>query len=629
MLIYKSSLHGFIEDIDDGILTEKLNNNMINMVNKKVSKNEVNSWNNSLREMRILFADENIDKNIGIAIEYNLPRSNKRIDVILSGLNDEKRRLLIIELKQWEECTKVVGQDMIVNTYVGGGKRNVSHPSYQSFAYGKFLSDFSEVVYTNTNIEIQTCAYLHNYNPELHPDIIDLQYQEYINESPLFFKRDLKKFRNYIKDFLNKGDNGNLIDDIDSSKIRPGKSIQKQMRKIIDNKSNFLLLDDQKVIFENILSFINKNKNNTNKAVLIIPGGPGTGKTLIALKLLSQCIQNNFNAIYCTKNEAVRNVFKKLIIDDNLDKKYTRVTIDNLFYGSAVFSNLIKNRLDVTIVDEAHRLINRHQYTKIDKGYNNQIREIICESKVSVFFIDEKQIVTTKDIGSINEIKDQAILEGISAENIILFDPLLSQFRSSGADEYIKFIDDILYQNKEYDLTFLNKFDLKVFDNVQEMYDEVKAKSLNNSARVLAGYCWDWISKKDKSLNDIVIGDFKKQWNLENYKYYMLEKESINQIGCIHQSQGLEIDYAGVIIGPDMYSDGEKILTDGSNRVKTDKSIIGLKSIEKNKADEIGDLITRNTYNVLLTRAMKGRYIYCTDKNLSKFIKYKLWNIEV
>ncbi|QGS52068.1 DUF2075 domain-containing protein [Spiroplasma tabanidicola] len=624
MIIYRNNVDGFNEDVDNGILIEKIKEELKFKMNKKVNINEENSWNNSLREMRIVFSDNDISKNIGVAIEYNLPRSSKRIDIILSGLNDEKRRIIIIELKQWQECIKVIGSDMIVDTYVGGRRREVSHPSYQAFAYGRFLNDFSEVVYSNKNIEVLTCAFLHNYDVDKHPDIIDSQYNDYLYDAPLFFKKDLKKLRDYIKENLISGDNAQLIDEIDNGQIRPGKSIQDSMREIIDNNSDFYLLDDQKVVYEKIVSLSVKSKKDNKKRVLIVPGGPGTGKTLIALKVLSSCIQKEQNAIYCSKNASVREAFKKLILDKNEDKKFTKVRLDNLFKGSSIFSDLLKNHYDLTIVDESHRLIERSQYTPIGKGYNNQIREIICESRVSVFFIDEKQLVTNSDIGTIKEIKRQAKLEGILDENILEFEELTSQFRSSGADDYIQFIDNILYDGLKCDMSFRNAFDFKVFDNPQDMYEAIVKKSKCCSARVLAGYCWNWVSKKDKKLYDIVIGNFKRQWNLQNDKYFMLEKNSIEQIGCIHTSQGLEIDYVGVIIGPDLIVKNNKIETDWTKRASTDKSIKGLKKLDSKVSSEIGDFIVRNTYNVLLTRAIKGCYIYCIDENLSKYIKDKL-----
>ncbi|WP_338984427.1 DUF2075 domain-containing protein [Spiroplasma endosymbiont of Diplazon laetatorius] len=624
MIIYKTNKKGFIEDVESGMIAEKIQEELKFMANKSVSKNEFRSWENSLTQMHVVLASSDLPDDLGIAIEYNLPRSSKRIDFIITGSKDEKRKIIIIELKQWEQCEVVLDRDMIVKTFLGKGYRETVHPSYQSYSYGVFLNDFSEVVYSNENVEVITCGYLHNYDLEKFPDIEDKQYQEYLNKSPLFYKKDRITLRNFISEKINKGDNGLLLQEIDEGQIRPGKSIQEFVKNVIDGEEVFTLIDDQKEVFEKCLSLIRKSKEDNKKRVIIIPGGPGTGKTVIALRILSKCLQYDLNSIYVSKNESLRNAYKKIITDNNQDKKYNKARMDNLFFGSAKFSNLRKNEFDVSIVDEAHRLIDRHQYTPKGKGYDNQIQEIICESKVSIFFIDERQIVTMKDIGTIKEIKQRSIKEGIEEKNIKNLSELKTQFRSSGADEYIKFIDHILYGDEMDNLDFLKNFDLKIFESPKEMYNKLLNKNTNNNARVLAGYCWNWVSKNDSSIDDIVIGDFSMKWNLINDKYFMLNEESINQVGCIHTSQGLEIDYCAVIIGKDLYLENGIVKTNYKKRAKTDMSLKGIGKFSEDLANEISNAIIKNTYKVLLTRSVKGCYIYCEDENLRNYIKSKI-----
>ncbi len=626
MIIYKTNKKGFSDDILSGNLTEKIKRELKFMANKSVSQSELRSWDNSLTQMHVILSSTSLPDDLGIAIEYNLPRSSKRIDFIITGSKNEKRRILIIELKQWEQCEAVKDRDMIVRTFLGKGVRDTVHPSYQSYSYGVFLNDFSEVVYSNENIEVITCGYLHNYDIEKYPDINDEQYQEYLNQSPLFFKKDRLALINFISNNIEHGDNAKLIEEIDEGQIRPGKSIQDFVKNVIDGEEIFTLIDDQKEVFERCLSLIRKSKEDNKKRVIIIPGGPGTGKTVIALRLLSKCLQYDLNSIYVSKNESLRNAYKKIILDNNVDKKYTKARIDNLFFGSAKFSNLRKNEFDVSIVDEAHRLIERHQYTKKGTGYDNQIQEIICESKVSIFFVDERQIVTLKDIGSIKEIKSRAKKEGIEEKNIKNLSELKTQFRSSGADEYIKFIDHIIYGDEIDSLDFLRNFDFKVFRNASDMYKELIERNTNNNARILAGYCWDWVSKNNSLLNDIKIDNFEMQWNLINDKYFMMNNDSINQVGCIHTSQGLEIDYCGVIIGKDMIYEDNSIKTNYKNRAKTDKSLSGIGKLNEKVAYDVADKIIKNTYKVLLTRAIKGCYIYCEDANLADYLENKLKN---
>ncbi|AVN60979.1 DUF2075 domain-containing protein [Mesoplasma florum] len=624
MIIYKNNKINFIRDVEKNKIVNILETSVDRLLKRKTSISEINSWNNSLKEMVIVLYDRAIPDNTGIALEYNISRTSKRIDLVISGKKNEKWKLIIVELKQWQECKKVEGSNTVVETFLAGKIRETVHPSYQAFSYSTLLKDFTKIIQENKNIKIESCAYLHNYLIEKAPDIMDNQYKIFLERSPIFLKGETEQFRDFIKENITEGDNCELIEMIDESPITPGKSIQKFLKEIIDGKEIFTLIDEQRTSYEKCLQVINEYKKTNSKKVIIIPGGPGTGKTIIALRLLSSCIQKGLNTVYVSKNESLRNGYKKIILENDTEKTYSRARIDNMFYGSAKFSNLTENNFDCTIVDEAHRLIERHQYTPKNKGYNNQIQEIICESKVSIFFIDEKQIVTTKDIGTIQEIKRCAEKEGILKENIFLLDPLETQFRSSGADDYIDFIDNLIYGENKNVLDFTNKFDIKIFDTPNEMYKKLLEKNTNNNARLLAGYCWDWVSKNDINKNDIKIGDFEIKWNLLSDKYYMFNESSIDQAGCIHTSQGLEKEYIGVIIGPDMIYRNNKVIVDYSKKAKSDISLKGIGKLNEIEKQEIADKIIKNTYRVLLTRAIKGCYIYCSDKELNNYIRTKL-----
>ena len=147
-----------------------------------------------------------------------------------------------------------------------------------------------------------------------------------------------------------------------------------------------------------------------------------------------------------------------------------------------------------------------------------------------------------------------------------------------------------------------------------------------NRSRILAGYCWDWLKEgqNNSSVHDIRIGDFEMSWNLGNTTTFAIDENSVNEVGCIHTSQGLEFDYAGVIIGDDMrYKDGH-IVTDFTKRAKTDQSLKGIKKLYKENPELAlaeADEIIKNTYRTLMTRGMKGCYVYCTDKELAEHFR--------
>ena len=257
----------------------------------------------------------------------------------------------------------------------------------------------------------------------------------------------------------------------------------------------------------------------------------------------------------------------------------------------------------------------------------NQIKEIIHASKVSVFFIDEDQIVTTSDVGSIDLIKQFAVEEG----SILYYGEelnLISQFRCNGSDGYLAFLDNLLGIRETANYNFDMDYDIRLFSNPTLMKEELKKKNLNNKARMLAGYCYNWITKNEiySDIYDIVLeNNFKAKWNFSNTNTWAIDENSFDQVGCIHTSQGLEFDYCGVIIGKDLYCKNNEIKTNYLARAKTDQSLKGIKTT---KNYTLADRIIRNTYRTLLSRGQKGCYIYCEDKELLKYISSML-NIKI
>ncbi len=180
-----------------------------------------------------------------------------------------------------------------------------------------------------------------------------------------------------------------------------------------------------------------------------------------------------------------------------------------------------------------------------------------------------------------------------------------------------------------YDLEGID-YDIRICDSPEEMKEIVVERNrLSNRARVLAGYCWEWIAsgKNSSDVHDIKIGDFEMSWNLGNGEPFAVSETSINEAGCIHTSQGLEFDYVGVIIGDDMRYENGKVITDFSKRAKTDQSLKGIKKLYRESPDAAlsrADEIIKNTYRTLMTRGMKGCYIYCTDNGMKEYLKKRL-----
>jgi DUF2075 family protein len=357
-----------------------------------------------------------------------------------------------------------------------------------------------------------------------------------------------------------------------------------------------------------------------NKNVLIVEGGPGTGKSVVAINLLVQLSKLGLNTQYVSKNAAPRAVYHS-----KLTKSFKKSEIVNLFKGSGSYVDLERNTFDVLIADEAHRLNEKSGLFK-NLGHN-QIKEILRAATFSVFFLDEDQRVTLDDIGSKEE-----ILKWARKEDIIVHETqLTSQFRCNGSDGYLAWLDNVLQIKETANFDFDDhEFDFRIFDNPIDLRNEIFEKNkINNKARMVAGYCWDWVSKKDAELADINIPEynFYAKWNLDtDGSLWIVSPTSVNEIGCIHTCQGLEVDYIGVIVGDDLVVRNGEVLTRPGKRSKMDSSIRGYKKlIQKDPIQGAAkvDKIIKNTYRTLMTRGMKACYVYFTDRETEEYFRQK------
>lgn len=623
MIVYQNNKQAFVDDVITNNIENIIYEFYVKKLGRRTTQNEINSWKNSMLYMNNVINHRDIPDDAGIVIEYQIPQTSKRIDFIITGQDDSNKDFaILIELKQWSEAS-MTDKDGLVSTYTGKSIREVSHPSYQAWSYSALLNGFNEAVYTS-NITLVPCAFLHNYVPD--NVITNPFYGDYILKAPVFLKPDTLKLREFIKGFIRHGDKNNIILEIDGGRIRPSKSLADSLSKMLKGSQEFVMIDDQKVVYENAKDLAIR-AGEKKKHVLIVKGGPGTGKSVVAINLLVQLTKLGLFSLYVTKNSAPRTVYETMLKGD-----FKKSVISNMFTGSGAFTNSGSNHYDALIVDEAHRL-NAKSGMFMNLG-ENQVKEIINAAKFSVFFIDENQKVAIHDIGTVDEIKSWAI--ELNAEITEL--DLASQFRCNGSDGYLAWLDNTLQIRETANDTLEEiDYDFRVFDNPSELRDLIFLKNkINNKARLVAGYCWPWASKKDKRIMDIVFPeyDFAMQWNLtQDGMNWVIQPDSVYEIGCIHTCQGLEVDYVGVIFGEDLIVRDGVIITDAFKRDRHDKTVFGFKG--RRRADPVGtdrlmDEIIKNTYRTLMTRGMKGCYIYSVDPETNEYFRSKLAaNLEV
>jgi uncharacterized protein len=621
MIVYTASKSKFLDDVLDDQIHEVIHREFQRKLFRRAGDSEVNSWRNSMKEMRQVLNDPDIPGDSLVSIEYNIPLTGKRIDFILTGRNAQLEECaVIIELKQWSDV-QATKQDAVVNTWLGKGNINTPHPSYQAWTYAALIEDYSEVV-QNEQVRLSACAYLHNLNNA--QVINDPFYKAHTDRAPVFISKDARKLSEFLKKHVKYGDQSDLMYRIEHGKIRPSKNLADSLANMLLGNHEFLMIDDQKLVYEMALDMAHA-RDDEKKRVLIVEGGPGTGKSVVAINLLSEFTQRGKVCQYVSKNAAPRAVFEA-----KLTGTFKKTRIANLFRGSGGYVDNQANQFDVLLVDEAHRLNEKSGlYGNLGE---NQIKELIHASKLCIFFVDEDQRVTFKDIGSKAEIRKWAMALGTE----VIEQELRSQFRCNGSDGYIAWLNHHLQIKPTANLNMDGlDFDFKIFDSPTALHDAIRQKNeVNNKARVVAGYCWDWKSKKNPKAFDIEFPEYgyKAQWNLDDDgSTWIIKPNSVEQVGCIHTCQGLELDYVGVIVGPDFVVRNGEVITDAFKRSNMDQSIKGFKGgLKRDRANNLAlaDAVIKNTYKTLMTRGMKGCYVYFADEEARKHFQTLLDGFE-
>ena len=620
MIVYNANKQTFVQDVRSGVIATKI----LNLIREKGlnagQDREFAAWHNSMKFMRDIVDDSEIDDEVQIAIEYNIPQTSKRVDFIIIGADEKNREnIVIVELKQWSRA-EVVDDDMhfSVRTYVANDNRIVCHPSYQAYSYSRFLNNYSQAIH-DRNIRLIPCAYLHNYLPAFKSALSAEIYKEWYKTAPFFIMDEVQQFNEFIKEFVTrKSAHGDLLYQIENGRIRPTKSLQDALATMVRGTPVFDLLDEQAVCYDMCIRTMLQCLKDHKKRTILVQGGPGTGKSVLAVNLLMHFITSTCNAAYVTKNSAPRQAFLSIL---SQNKAENIAEISQLFRSPFGLSQVPANSYDCLIVDEAHRLVKK-MYG--DWNGENQVKECINASLLTVFMLDEDQAVTTKDIGSVQEISKWC--EELGSTIIMREETkLTSQFRCNGSDAYIQFIDNLLQRKEEsiaVPLSELN-YDFRLFDDASQMRDTLREKNaIDNKARMVAGYCYDWNVKNRRGNVDIELpGGFQAKWNLANDKIWAINPHSFEEVGCIHTAQGLEFDYVGVLIGKDLTYDKSsgRIVTDKTAISKDDKS----SGIRGASEDDARRLIL-NTYKTLLTRGQKGCYVYCEDDALREYFKRML-----
>ncbi|WP_299780492.1 DUF2075 domain-containing protein [uncultured Formosa sp.] len=625
-VIYSASQDVFFKDVLLNQVASKMQDNQNSFSNSKVTSSEFRSWENSPKAVKLLMELSEV-KDTYVTFEYQVPYTQRRIDCMLYGRNDNNNGVVIhIELKQWDKVVASNIEGNFVETYTGIPNNLVPHPSQQVKGYHNYLTGFVEVFEEN-ELGLFGCAYCHNYNYTEDEGLYDPMYKTILEEFPVYSKNQVQDLAKKLKEKLSKGDGFSIFNKFMQSPVSPSKKLLESASKIVKNTSDFSLLNDQIVARNIILSKIRSARKNNEKSVILIKGGPGTGKTVIALHILAEIAgaKTKRSVFFSTKSKPLLEGIKNRL-ERGSDAK---ILFTNL--NQFIPSRVNENSVDVLIIDEAHRIVksSNHQYTKsIDRTDLAQVETLIRAAKVTIFFIDDKQAIRSAEIGSTDLIRDYAHKYNCSIEEV----ELISQFRCNGSDNYLDWLESTLgYSDKKLKLKKEDNFDFKIIESPQKLYDILLEKNKNNvTSRLVAGFCWEWSKKLDENGNlvkDVKIGDFEMPWETHGnmtkapagyVKWYewAYKPEGIKQVGCIYTAQGFEFDYIGVIVGDDIIYDRDNDCLLGN--------IDGTKDPTLKRGKENFDEYVKNIYRVLMTRGMKGCYVYFVNKEVENYFRSRI-----
>lgn len=592
----------------DGSLFLHLTEQFVHMHGYQPGSSEMRSWERSIPLLTAALNDAGLG-DVEVMLEYALPLNSKRADVVLAGFHPvtQEPSYVVVELKQWSQAAP--HEDDPTLSHVDAYAHPVLNPIEQVRRYCDYLVNFNGALAEHGE-RIHGVAFLHNATEF---GVAGLREIERDGQGQLFTGERRGAFLEHLRSKLSdKHPGARAADELLAGATVPSKQLMSVAAQEVRERQQFVLLDEQQVAYRMVLNAVERAKRADHKEVVIVTGGPGTGKSVIALQLLGELYRRGVAAVHATGSQSFTKTMRKVAGSRKRE-------VQDLFKYFNSFMTTEKNSLGALICDEAHRIretsANRYTRAALRTG-RAQIDELIDVAHVPVFFLDEHQVVRPGEMGTVGEIREAAARRGIDCHVV----PLDSQFRCGGSDAYLRWVVRLLGLEPGGPVVWEpdDRMQLLVADSPEELEAFLDARRAEKyGARMSAGYCWRWSPepKPGEPLPpDVVIGGWARPWNLRGERsvsgappsaLWATDPAGFGQIGCVYTAQGFEYDWSGVIIGPDLVWRGDRWVTD---RTASKDPVF-----KKSTPDTDVDRLIRNTYKVLLTRGMVGTIVYSTD----------------
>jgi hypothetical protein len=601
--LYRASVARLRSEIDGGSLVPTLTDQFRHKVGHSPAPSEVRSWERSLQVLSADLVEAGLE-DVEALVEYQLPMTSKRADVVLCGIHPRtgQASYVVVELKQWSRALVLDGSDDVC-VLEGMGER--LHPVEQVRRYCTHLADFAAVL-EDAPDRLSGVAYLHNATDR---DIDGLWQLEQSDWGRLFTGQRRGELRRYLQSRLAPEAGPEAADVLLGSAIRPSKQLLTLAAEEVQQREQFVLLDEQQTAYSLVMRAVDRGRTANTKEVLVVTGGPGSGKSVIALSLLGELSRQGRSVLHATGSSAFTQTLRRVA-------GHRQPRVKQMFKYFNQFAGAEQNGLDVLLLDEAHRIreTSANRYTKAQlRTGRPQVEELIDAARVPVFLLDEHQVVRPGEIGTVADIKQAASQLGLDARII----ELDGQFRCGGSRAYEHWVLRLLGLEGNGPVPWEgdDNFELLVGSGPSQMEQHLR-KLLENGygARMAAGYCWKWSDPVPGGLvADVQIGDWQRPWNNKKQTshlgapgtpFWASDPAGFEQVGCVYTAQGFEYDYSGVIIGPDL------VWRTDHWEARPEFSF----DTQVKRADPGSfDRAVRNTYKVLLTRGMRGSLVYSTD----------------